>query len=524
MEFLEHKDKGEAGGKNKIGGSRKARQRARVAAARQEVADAEISTTASTAVAFEPPRPPAPPKQEVYDGGHAENGADEAADARGAQTSWPQELLATLLHESRPRRQPRGLHALGCFFWNNKTALVRCDLNLPLKADGSYRSLDRLRAVIPTIDHLVDAGARVIICAHMGRPEGVWDERLSMKPVAKLMGEIMDKVIATAADMDVARELAKNMEKGDILMLENIRFSRGETENDSTLAGDLAWLADVFVNDAFASAHRCHASTVGVANLMRPCLAGLLMEKEIDYLMNDIDDPARPFAALLGAEAFTIEQAKLVESLLYKADKFVIGGRFAGTFLKAKGLSPAGWCIEEDMIVVAEHLLSTAVSRGVTLTLPAKEGTGFTREILATIGDCETILWNGLLDCAGNPLSAKITEDVARYVARVTGEDDRLSILAGDTLVATVTELGLAEAMSHISTGGAPAIRIVTGDGLPAVDALDAFDEDVGDPSRADPPRADDSSGEDAFMTMAAVRLHAGEGIDDPIGDWFEFE
>merc|ERR1719393_616813 len=254
-----------------------------------------------------------------------------------------------------------------------KTVLIRCDLNVPLNADLEITDETRITASIPTIEYLCGKGAKVLACSHLGRPKDGPEEKFSLKPVAKKMGELMKKDIKCAPDCkatDEVKGMVSAMKEGDVMVLENTRFYKGETKNDPELAESMASLADLFVNDAFGTAHRAHSSTEGVTKFLKPCVSGFLLKKELDYLKGAVDEPKRPMAAIVGG-AKVSTKIPVIESMLNKVDKLIVGGGMVFTFFKAQGLSVGKSLVEEDMIKLAKSLEEKAKAKGVQIILPS---------------------------------------------------------------------------------------------------------------------------------------------------------
>ncbi|CAK0803255.1 unnamed protein product, partial [Prorocentrum cordatum] len=382
-----------------------------------------------------------------------------------------------------------------------KTVLIRCDLNVPLNADLEITDDTRITASIPTIEYLCSKGARVLACSHLGRPKDGPEEKFSLKPVAKKMGELMTKDIKCAPDCkatDEVKGMVSAMSDGDVLILENTRFYKGETKNDPELAESMASLADLFVNDAFGTAHRAHSSTEGVTKFLKPSVSGFLLKKELDYLKGAVDNPVKPMAAIVGG-AKVSTKIPVIESMLEKVDKVIIGGGMVFTFLKARGLSVGNSLVEDDLIPVVKKLEEQAKARGVEIILPSdiacgdefpaggKEvnykvvpadaipdgwlgldnGPKATEEIKAALADCKTIIWNGPMGVFESPQFSKGTYDVAECIAELTEKNGAISIIGGGDSVSAVNKSGLAPKMSHISTGGGASLELLEGKVLP---------------------------------------------------------
>ncbi len=379
-----------------------------------------------------------------------------------------------------------------------KKVLVRVDFNVPLDMKTHEISDDtRIRAALPTIQYLIEQGARVILCSHFGRPKGEVVEDMRLAPVAQRLSELLGREVAYTDDCigsDVEAEVWE-MKDGDVLLLENVRFYADEEKNDPDFAGRLATLADIFVNDAFGAAHRAHASTVGVAHYL-PAVAGFLMEKEIDYLDRALATPTPPFAAVVGG-AKVSDKLAMLTNILRKVDALIIGGGMCCTFFKAEGKSVGKSTVEEDKIETVKGLLMEAAQAGVKVLLPtdvvvAREFSGGVptqvvsvldipdESIVMDIGPetieryvdelshCKTVVWNGPMGVFEYPEFKKGTESVARQLASMNAT----TILGGGSTAEAVEELGLAGKMSHVSTGGGAALEFLEGKKLPGVEAL----------------------------------------------------
>ena len=358
---------------------------------------------------------------------------------------------------------------------------------------------------MPTIQKLVDEGAKVILCSHMGKPKGQVVESLSLAPVAKSLSEKLGKDVVFADDDNVVGENAKAavaaMNDGDVILLQNTRFRPEETKNEENFSKELASLAEVFVNDAFGSAHRAHCSTVGVTEYLSPCVSGYLLAKEIDFLGNAIDNPVRPLVAILGG-AKVSDKLNVISTLLEKCDTLIIGGGMAYTFLKAKGYEVGTSLVDEEKISYCKEMMEKAESLGKTLLLPVdtvvaaefpnpidaeipvetvsadaipanKMGLDIgekTREIFAdTVKTAKTVVWNGPMGVFENPILAKGTVAVAQALA----DTDATTIIGGGDSAAAVNILGFGDKMSHISTGGGASMEFLEGKILPGCAALD---------------------------------------------------
>jgi phosphoglycerate kinase len=374
-----------------------------------------------------------------------------------------------------------------------KHVLERVDYNVPIK-DGKVGDDTRIRAAMPTLNYLLEQGAAVILCSHLGRPKGGPDPKYSLKPVAEYLGQLIGKPVAFAEDCvgPVAEMAAKALKPGDILLLENTRFHPEEEKNDPELAKKMASLADVYVNDAFGSAHRAHASTEGVAHYL-PAVAGFLMEDEIKYLGQAIADPKKPFVAILGGAKIS-DKIGVIRNLLTKADQVLIGGGMANTFYKAQGYPVGDSLVEDEALETARELLQIG---GTHLRLPVDmvvadkfeaEASSKTMpmgpvpdgwrimdvgpETVAayakTVAGAGTIVWNGPMGVFEFPKFAQGTFGVAKAVA----ESKAISIIGGGDSVAAVTAAGLSDKITHISTGGGASLEMLEGLMLPGLAAL----------------------------------------------------
>ena len=390
----------------------------------------------------------------------------------------------------------------------DKRVLIRVDFNVPLSKDEVPRILDdtRIRETIPTIEYALRRRAKVILCSHLGRPKGQRVSSMSLRPVVDRLRKLLDHVlgeeenVAFAPDCigQVTRELVDNLESGQPLLLENLRFHAGEEANDPAFAKQLADLCDVYVNDAFGSAHRAHASTEGITHFVKQSAAGLLMESELKHLGKALIEPDHPFVAIIGG-AKVSDKIGVIESLIQKADAILIGGGMAYTFLRAKGQQVGKSLVEEDKIDVARAALEQAEAKGVKFLLPidhcladrfhahAKtqlfEGDGpFPADLMALdigpktvklfaaeIAEAQTILWNGPMGVFEFNAFATGTNAIAKAVAK---NEDATTIVGGGDSVSAIQKSGYADKITHISTGGGASLEFLEGKVLPGVEAL----------------------------------------------------
>lgn len=385
-----------------------------------------------------------------------------------------------------------------------KKVLVRCDFNVPLK-DGQITDENRLVAALPTIKKLISDGGKVILCSHLGKPKGEPKPELSLAPVAVRLSELLGQEVKFAADDNVVGDNAKAavaaMKDGEVVLLQNTRYRAEETKNGEAFSKDLASLCDVFVNDAFGTAHRAHCSNVGVTEYVDTAVVGYLMQKEIDFLGNAVNNPERPMVAILGG-AKVADKLKVIDNLLEKCDTLIIGGGMAYTFLKAQGLEVGKSLVDDEKIDYCKEMMAKAEKLGKNLYLPIDTtvADGFPNPIDAEIevsvvaadaipadkegldigpATCEkfaeavktakTVVWNGPMGVFENPILAKGTIAVAQALA----DTDATTIIGGGDSAAAVNQLGFADKMTHISTGGGASLEFLEGKDLPGVVAAD---------------------------------------------------
>ena len=382
--------------------------------------------------------------------------------------------------------------------------LVRCDFNVPLK-DGKITDENRLVAALPTIKKLIADGGRVILCSHLGKPKGEPKPELALAPVAVRLSQLLGQEVKFAADPEVvgpnAKAAVEAMKDGEVILLENTRYSKEETKNGEEFSKELASLCDVFVNDAFGTAHRAHCSNVGVTNYVDTCAVGYLMQKEIDFLGNAVNNPERPFVAILGG-AKVADKLNVIANLLEKCDTLIIGGGMAYTFLKAKGGQIGTSLVDDEKLDYCKDMIEKAQKLGKNLLLPVdttitdafpdpidapvetsvvasdsipadKMGLDIGPKTAALFADAvktaKTVVWNGPMGVFENPILAKGTIAVAQALA----ETDATTIIGGGDSAAAVNQLGFGDKMTHISTGGGASLEFLEGKELPGVAAAD---------------------------------------------------
>ncbi|KAJ6802099.1 phosphoglycerate kinase, cytosolic [Iris pallida] len=382
-----------------------------------------------------------------------------------------------------------------------KKVFVRVDLNVPLDESLKITDDTRIRAAVPTIKYLMENGARVILSSHLGRPKGV-TPKFSLKPLVPRLSELLGVNVGMANDCigEEVEKLVAALPDGGVLLLENVRFYKEEEKNDPEFAKKLASLADLYVNDAFGTAHRAHASTEGVAKYLKPAVAGFLMQKELDYLVGAVSNPKRPFAAIVGGSKVS-SKIGVIESLFEKVDILLLGGGMIFTFYKAQGYPVGSSLVEEDKLALATALFEKAKSKGVSLLLPTDVvvankfaadaeskvvpasgipdgwmgldiGPDSIKTFNQTLDTTKTVIWNGPMGVFEFEKFAVGTEAIAKKLADLSG-NGVITIIGGGDSVAAVEKAGLADKMSHISTGGGASLELLEGKSLPGVLALD---------------------------------------------------
>ena len=385
-----------------------------------------------------------------------------------------------------------------------KRVLCRCDFNVPLK-DGVITDTNRLTAALPTIKKLINDGGKVILCSHLGKPKGEPKPELSLAPVAVKLSELLGQEVKFAADNEVvgpnAKAAVEAMKDGDVILLENTRYRIEETKNGEAFSKELASLCDIFVNDAFGTAHRAHCSNVGVTEYVETSAVGYLMQKEIDFLGNAVNNPVRPFVAILGG-AKVADKLNVISNLLEKCDTLIIGGGMAYTFLKAKGYEIGTSLVDDSKLDYCKEMMEKAEKLGKNLYLPIDTtitkdfpnpidakvavtvvpsdaipadmmgldiGTATAEKYAEAVKTAKTVVWNGPMGVFENPILAKGTIAVAKALA----ETDATTIIGGGDSAAAVNQLGFGDKMTHISTGGGASLEFLEGKDLPGVVAAD---------------------------------------------------
>jgi len=384
---------------------------------------------------------------------------------------------------------------------SGKRVLVRADFNVPLNKQGEITDDTRIRAALPTIQDLIQKNAKVILCSHMGRPKGEVKEELRLTPVAERLSQLLGQEVVKCDDCigDTVKQKIDALANGQVALLENLRFHSEEEANDPEFSKKLAANADVYVNDAFGTAHRAHASTEGVTKHLSPCVGGYLIEKELDYLKNAVENPQRPFAAIIGGSKVS-SKIGVIETLIEKCDKLIIGGGMIFTFFKARGMSVGNSLVENDKLDLAKSLEQKAKEKGVELLFPTDViiadnfaedantqtvtvenipsgwmgldiGPKSVEAFKEALADCKGMIWNGPMGVFEMEAFAKGTEAIARTLAELT-DNGAITIIGGGDSVAAVEKVGVANKMSHISTGGGASLELLEGKELPGIVAL----------------------------------------------------
>ena len=378
-----------------------------------------------------------------------------------------------------------------------KKVLVRCDFNVPQKEDGTITDNRRIVSALDTIKYLIEHNAKVILCSHLGRPKGEFKKEFSLAPVAEELSKLLGKEVKLAKDVigPSAKELTDNMKEGDVVLLENVRFHREETDNDPEFAKKLASFADIYVNDAFGTAHRAHASTAGVAAYL-PAVSGFLIEKEINFMGDALENPKRPFMAILGGKKVS-DKIGVIEALLEKVDTLLIGGAMAYTFFKSMGYGVGDSICELDKLELAQDIMKKAKEKGVKLMLPVdtKVGKEFKPDTeskvvkyteipdgwegfdigpetikmyVEELKSAKTVVWNGPLGFSEFEQFAAGTDTIAEALAN----SDAITIIGGGDSAAAIERMGLSDKFSHISTGGGASLEFLEGKKLPGIECL----------------------------------------------------
>lgn len=379
-----------------------------------------------------------------------------------------------------------------------KKVLVRCDFNVPLDEEGNITDNRRIVGAMPTINYLLENNCRVILCSHLGRPKGEFNKEFSLLPVAKELSKLLNKEVKLAQDVTgtSAKELTSNMQEGEIVLLENVRFDAREEKNDKELSKELSSMADIFVNDAFGTAHRAHSSTAGVAEFM-PAVSGFLIEKELNFLGSTLENPERPFVAILGGKKVS-DKIAVIDSLLEKVDTLIIGGGMAYTFFKSMGHGVGKSICENDKLDLAKSLMEKAKNKNVKLMLPIDnivadefsptantkavdfdkipddwEGLDIGPKTVELFKEelmkAKTIMWNGPVGLFEYDLFANGTNSIAKTLASL---ENCTTIIGGGDSAAAIEKIGLADKMTHMSTGGGASLEFLEGKKLPGIECL----------------------------------------------------
>jgi phosphoglycerate kinase len=416
---------------------------------------------------------------------------------RGAKTL--RTVTRSAVVEARTTMKKKSVGDLSKADLEGQTVFVRCDLNVPLDGDLNITDDTRIRAAIPTLEYLTANGAKVLVTSHLGRPKNGPEDKFRLTPVAARLSEKLSCPVAKVDDC-IGDEVAKavsGMANGSVLLLENTRFYKEEEKNDSDFAKKLAGSASIFVNDAFGTAHRAHASTEGVTKYCKTNVAGFLLQKELDYLDGAVSNPERPFCAIVGGSKVS-SKIGVIESLLQKTDKIILGGGMIFTFYKALGKSVGSSLVEDDKIDLAKELMAKAEAKGVKILLPTDVvvadkfaadaatqtvsvdaipdgwmgldiGPDSVKSFQKELNECKSVIWNGPMGVFEMDAFAKGTFAIADTLANLNG----ITIIGGGDSVAAVEKAGLADKMSHISTGGGASLELLEGKVLPGVAALD---------------------------------------------------
>ena len=378
-----------------------------------------------------------------------------------------------------------------------KKVLVRCDFNVPQDENGNITDTRRIVSSLPTIKYLLEQGAKVILCSHLGRPKGEFKKEFSLAPIAKELSKQLGIEVKLAKDVigESAKELTDNIKEGEVVLLENVRFHREETDNDPEFAKKLASFAEVYVNDAFGTAHRAHASTAGIANYL-PAVSGFLIEKELNFMGNALENPERPFVAILGGKKVS-DKIGVIDSLLEKVDTLIIGGGMAYTFFKSMGYNVGNSICELDKLDLAKELMEKAKAKGVKLMLPVdtKVGKDFSKDTESKVvkyteipdgwegfdigtetikmyqeelKKAKTVVWNGPVGLFEFEQFAVGTNAIAKCLSEV----DAITIIGGGDSAAAIEKAGLSDKFSHISTGGGASLEFLEGKKLPGIECL----------------------------------------------------
>ena len=379
-----------------------------------------------------------------------------------------------------------------------KKVLVRCDFNVPLDEQGNITDNRRIVGALPTIQYLLDQNCKIILCSHLGRPKGEFKKEFSLEPVAKELSKLVGKEVKLAEDVigKSAKALTENMQEREIVLLENVRFEAGEEKNDETLSKEFASMAEIFVNDAFGTAHRAHSSTAGIASYL-PAVSGFLIEKELNFLGNALENPKRPFVAILGGKKVS-DKIGVIDSLLEKVDTLIIGGGMAYTFFRSMGYSVGDSICEEDKLELAQNLMKKAKEKNVKLVLPVDniiadefspnanskvinsdqipdgwEGLDIGPKTVELFKEelkgAKTVMWNGPVGLFEYEKFANGTKGVAEALASI---EDCITIIGGGDSAAAIEKMGFSDKMTHISTGGGASLEFLEGKKLPGIECL----------------------------------------------------